>query len=80
MQALEKGVAVIELVARDGTGLDLRRLCLGVSDVTRPTARQAEGDRQPQSIDDPMDFGGEATPGAASGLVEAPFLRAPALC
>ena len=46
----------------------------------RLTARQAEGDRQPQSIDDHMDFGGEAASGAANGLVEAPFLRAPALC
>ena len=77
---MEEGVAVIALVAQDGTGLDLRGQSCSLSDVMRLTARQAEGYGQPQSIDDDMDFGGEAAARTAYGLIKAPFLRAPALC
>jgi len=46
----------------------------------RLPAGQAERQRIAQGVDDHMDFGGQAAARAAYGLIEAPFLRAPALC
>jgi hypothetical protein len=43
-------------------------------------AGEAERQRIAEGVDDHMNFGGQAAARAAYGLVEAPFLRAPALC
>ena len=43
-------------------------------------AGEAERQGIAQGVDDHMDFGGQAAARAAYGLVDAPFLRAPALC
>jgi hypothetical protein len=43
-------------------------------------AGEAERHRIAESVDDHMDFGGQAAARAAYGLVETPFLSAPALC
>jgi hypothetical protein len=43
-------------------------------------AGEAERQRIAEGVDDHMNFGGRAAARAAYGLVEAPFLRAPALC
>ena len=77
---MEEGVAVITLVGEDGTGPELSGQRLGPGDVMGLSAGQAEGDGKPKRVDDGMDFGGKPAPRAACGLVEASFLRAPALC
>jgi hypothetical protein len=43
-------------------------------------AGEAERQRVAESVDDHMDLGGRAATRAAYGLVETPFLSAPALC
>jgi hypothetical protein len=54
--------------------------CLGLVDVVHLPARQTERQRIAQGVDDYMDFCRKPAAGAADGLVDAPFLRAPALC
>jgi hypothetical protein len=49
-------------------------------DVMHLPARQTESQRIAQGVDDYVDFCREAAAGAANGLVDTPFLRAPALC
>jgi hypothetical protein len=49
-------------------------------DIVDLPAGETERQRIAQGVDDHMDFGGQAAARAAYGLVEAPFLRAPALC
>jgi hypothetical protein len=49
-------------------------------DVMNLAAGQTEREWISQGIDDHMDFRGQATARTADGLVDAPFLRAPALC
>ena len=41
---------------------------------------QTDGYGKPERVDDRMNFGGKAAARATYGLVETPFLRAPALC
>jgi hypothetical protein len=43
-------------------------------------AGEAERQRVAESVDDRMDFGGQAAARPAYGLVDPPFLRPPALC
>jgi hypothetical protein len=43
-------------------------------------AGEAERQRIAQGVDDHMDLGGQSAARAAYGLVDPPFLRAPALC
>ena len=45
-----------------------------------PEQGEAERQRVAESVDDPMDLGGRAAARAAYGLVDPPFLSAPALC
>jgi hypothetical protein len=49
-------------------------------DVMDLPTREAERQWIAQGINDHMDFGREPAARAANGLVEAPFLRAPAEC
>ena len=77
---MEEGVAVITLVGENGTGPDLSGQRFGLGDVMGLPAGEAEGDGKAKRVDDSMDFGREPATRAAYGLVEAPFLRAPALC
>jgi hypothetical protein len=51
-----------------------------LGDVVDLAAGEAERQRVAESIDDHMDLGSWATARAAYGLVEPPFLSAPALC
>jgi hypothetical protein len=53
---------------------------LGLGDVVDLAAGEAERQRIAESVDDHMDLGGQAAARAAYGLVEPPFLSAPALC
>ena len=73
-------VSVIPFVGEEGFGLDKRRERFGLGDVVNLPARETERQRIAQSVDDSVDFCCEAAARAAYGLVEAPFLRAPALC
>ena len=73
-------VGVISLVGEDGFGLDKRGECFSLCDIVNLPARETERQRIAQSVDDSVDFCCEAAARAAYGLVEAPFLRAPALC
>ena len=79
-EALDKTVGVIAFVAEEGFGLHFSREGLGLGDVVDLAAGEAERQRVAQGVDDHMDLGGQAAARAAYGLVEAPFLRAPALC
>ena len=71
---------VITLVAEQGFWLDKRQQRLGLCNVVNLAAREAERQRITKGIDDYVDFRREPAARAADGLIEAPFLRAPALC
>ena len=77
-EALNKAVSVVAFVAEEGFGLHFSREGLG--DVVDLAAGEAERQRVAESVDDHMDLGGRAAARAAYGLVDTPFLRAPALC
>ena len=73
-------VGVISFVGEQGLGLDKRQQRVGLRDVMDLPAREAERQRIAQGVDDHMDFRREPAARAADGLVETPFLRAPAEC
>ena len=77
-EALNKAGGVVAFVAEEGFGLHFSREGLG--DVVDLAAGEAERQRVAESVDDHMDLGGRAAARAAYGLVDTPFLRAPALC
>ena len=79
-KALNKAVSVVAFVGEEGLGLHLGGECFGLVDIVDLPAGETERQRIAQGVDDHMDFGGQAAARAAYGLVEAPFLRAPALC
>ena len=79
-QALQEGVAVAALVGKHRARPDFGSQSLGPGDVMGLPAGQAEGDGIAQSVDDGVDFRRQPTTRATYGLVETPFLRAPALC
>ena len=74
------GVGVVALVGQDGFWLDLCGQRLSLVDVVDLTFGQSERERVSQRIDDHMDFRGQTAARTADGLVDAFFLRAPALC
>ena len=80
LEAGNVGVGVVALVAQNGFRLYLCRERFGLGDVMDLTAGQTERERISEGVDDHMDFRGQATARTANGLVDAPFLRAPALC
>ena len=79
-EALDEGVGVIALVAEEGIGLRFGRERFSLGYVVDLAAGEAERQRVAQGVDDHMDLGRRAAARAAYGLVEPPFLRAPALC
>ena len=79
-EAFDEGVGIVAFVAEEGFGLHFSREGLGLGDVVDLAAGEAERQRVAQGVDNHMDLGGQAAARAAYGLVEAPFLRAPALC
>jgi hypothetical protein len=79
-KALDEGAGVVALVAKEGFGLHFGREGFSLGDVMDLAAGEAERQRVAQGVDDHMDLGGRTAARAAYGLVEAPFLRAPALC
>lgn len=79
-KALDEAVGVIGFIGEEGFGLHLGGERFGLVDVVDLSACEAERQRVAQGVDDHMDFGGQTAARAAYGLVEAPFLRAPALC
>ena len=79
-EALDEGVGVVTLVAEEGFGLRFSREGFSLGDIVDLAAGEAERQRVAQGVDDHMNLGGRAAARAAYGLVDAPFLRAPALC
>ena len=79
-EALDEGVGVIALVAEEGFGLRFGGESFSLGDVVDLAAGEAERQRVAEGVDNHMDLGGQAAARAAYGLVDAPFLRAPALC
>ena len=73
-------VGVITLVGEQGLRLDKRQQRVGLRDVMDLPTREAERQRIAQGVNDHMDFRREPAARAADGLVETPFLRAPAEC
>ena len=73
-------VGVISFVGEQGLGLDKRQQRVGLRDVMDLPTREAERQRIAQGVNDHMDFRREPAARAADGLVETPFLRAPAEC
>ena len=73
-------IGVIALVCEQSLRLDRGQQGPGLRDVVNLTAGQDEPQRITEGIDDRVDFGREPAARAADGLIEAPFLRAPALC
>ena len=79
-EALDEGVRIVAFVAEEGFGLRFSRKSFSLSDVVHLAAGEAKRQRIAQGVDDHMDLAGQAAARAAYGLVEPPFLRAPALC
>jgi hypothetical protein len=79
-EALDEGVGVIAFVAEEGFGLGFSREGFSLGDIVDLAAGEAERQRVAQGVDDHMDLGGQSAARAAYGLVDPPFLRAPALC
>jgi hypothetical protein len=79
-ETLDEGVGVVALVAEEGFGLRFSREGFRLGDIVDLAAGEAERQRVAQGVDDHMDLGGRAAARAAYGLVDTPFLRAPALC
>jgi hypothetical protein len=79
-QAIDETISIVSFVGKQGFGLDKMQERLGLVDVVHLSARQTERQRIAQGVDDYVDFCREPAAGAANGLVDAPFLRAPALC
>ena len=77
---LDDAVGVVAFVAEKGVGLYFCGQRFSLRDVMNLAAGQTEREWISQGIDDHMDFRGQATARTANGLVDAPFLRAPALC
>ena len=79
-EAFDEGVGVVAFVAEAGLRLHFSGEGFSLGDVVDLAASEAERQRIAESVDDHMDLGGRAAARAAYGLVETPFLRAPALC
>ena len=79
-EALDEGAGVVALVAEEGFGLGFSREGFSLGDIVDLAAGEAERQRIAQGVDDHMDLGGQSAARAAYGLVDPPFLRAPALC
>ena len=79
-EAFDEGVGIVAFVAEEGFGLHFSGEGFSLGDVVDLAAGEAERQRIAESVDDHMDLGGRAAARAAYGLVETPFLRAPALC
>ena len=79
-EARNEAVGVIGFIGEEGFGLQLGGERFGLVDVVDLPAGETERQRIAQGVDDHMDFGGQTAARAAYSLVEAPFLRAPALC
>jgi hypothetical protein len=79
-EAGDVAVGVVAFVAEKGVGLYFCGQRFSLRDVMNLAAGQTEREWISQGIDDHMDFRGQATARTANGLVDAPFLRAPALC
>ena len=79
-QAFDEVAGIITLVTEQCSGLYLGGEGLRLGDVVGLPAREADGQRISQRIDNDMDFRCQPTARAAYGLIAAPFLRAPALC
>ena len=71
---------VVALVAEESFGLRFSREGFSLGDIVDLASGEAERQRVAQGVDDHMDLGGRAAARAAYGLVDTPFLRAPALC
>ena len=80
LEAFDEGIRVISLVGEQGLRLDLRGQRLGLRDVMRLAASQADNKRIAQRIDDGVDFCRQPAARAAYGFAAPPFFRAPALC
>ena len=79
-KAVNEAAGVIAFVSQKGFGLYLGGQRFGLGDVVDLATGEAERQGISQGIDNGVDFRREAAARAAHGLVEAPFLRAPALC
>ena len=73
-------IGIICLVGQQGFRLDKGHERFGLRDIVNLPTREAERQRIAQRVDDYMDFRREPAARAADGLIETPFLRAPALC
>lgn len=79
-EGLDQGVRIIPLVGEESFGFDLLDQGVGFLDIVNLAAGQTDRQRVAQRIDNGMDFCREAASRPTYGLVETPFLRAPALC
>ena len=79
-EALDEGVGVVALVGEEGIGLRFSREGFSLGDIVDLAAGEAERQRVAQGVDNHVDLGGRAAARAAYGLVDTPFLWAPALC
>ena len=77
LEARNVFVGVVALVSEKGLGLYFRGQRFGLSDVVDLAARQTERERISQSVDDHMDFRGQASARSAYGLIDDWLLARP---
>ena len=77
LEARNVFVGVVALVGKKGLGLYFRGQRFGLSDVVDLAACQTERERISQSVDDHMDFRGQASARSAYGLIDDWLLARP---
>lgn len=73
-------IGIEALVGKQNLSLQLRQQHIGSVQTARLAAGEMKADGIAQRIDGSMNFGAQSALAASDRLIEAPFLRAPALC
>ena len=79
IERADQRIGVVSLVGEQRTWIGIFEQRLRTSQIMVLPWRQHQVDRIAQSVDERMDFGGQASARSADGL-RAVFFRAPALC
>lgn len=79
-EILDQFICIIGLVGQERAGLKLFQQWPCLAEIGLLTGRERRGNGIAQSVDDQVNFGGQASSGSADGLIRAVFFSAPALC
>ena len=80
VESVDQQIGVVSLIADQSLRIDAVDQRLRASHIVGLPGREHQLDGVAKGIDERVDFGRQSAARAADGLVEPPFLRAPALC